>query len=553
MAKKVVQGLMVPLAAVSVQAAEFRVPLMKQAPTIDGNIDPIEWALAAGIDGFVQQTDLKLEPRRVKCFVGATETTIYVAIQSQLPDEGDLLTRTNADSLKVVYDDSLEVYVCPTPDSSDKVDYQFIANSADRCGYNIHISGNAQEEPSWKGNWKHASGLHDGWWHFECAIPIESMSTVTKGRKTTDGVWSINATRNWRPDWRWTSLTGGYANSGVRFTFTSEPAPAVQYAWKSDPCFPPTDGTLTISNPSAKPLQLNAILQTTRNRMPEIKEQKAITLNPGQSDTMKVELAGNDPTTYFDQLARVTSADGKITYYERATQWKRANEKYRWVTQKPRETAPVDFRFAYYPSKNKMRIAADINGLPKDAKATKVTATIRGKADKKVVKEIDFPIAQFTDGRQELTFELREIEGEFEIALKVDGDNTPKNEAVQAFDRKKFPWEHTHLGTSTKVYPPFTPIVVEGKKLSTVLRDHTLNDVGLLDQVTATSANTKVSKAILAAPMRYIVKIGGTDTPVAAKPMKVVSPKPDRVVVQGRSQRVASMRHGRMPGNMMVP
>ena len=131
-----------------------------------------------GIDGFVQQTDLKLEPRRVKCFVGATETTIYVAIQSQLPDEGDLLTISNADSLKVVYDDSLEVYVCPTPDSSDKVDYQFIANSADRCGYNIHISGNAQEEPSWKGNWKHASGLHDGWWHFECAIPIESMSTV---------------------------------------------------------------------------------------------------------------------------------------------------------------------------------------------------------------------------------------------------------------------------------------------------------------------------------------------------------------------------------------
>ena len=51
MAKKVVQGLMVPLAAVSVQAAEFRVQLMKQAPTIDGNIDPIEWASARGLMG----------------------------------------------------------------------------------------------------------------------------------------------------------------------------------------------------------------------------------------------------------------------------------------------------------------------------------------------------------------------------------------------------------------------------------------------------------------------------------------------------------------------
>jgi hypothetical protein len=533
MAKRVIQGLMVPLAAVSVHAAEFRVPLMKQAPTIDGNIDPAEWATAAGLDGLVRQTELKLEPRRVKCFVGATETTIYVAIQSQLPDEGQLLTRVDSDSLKVAYDDSLEVYICPAPNSNDKVDYQFIENSAGKCGYNIHLSGNAQETPSWSGNWKHANGLHDGWWHFECAIPIESMGTVTKGRKTTDGVWAINATRNWRPDWSWTSLGGGYANSGLPFVFTSEPAPAVQFAWKNDPCFPPAEGTLTISNPSTKPLQLNAVLQTVRNRMPEMKEEKALTLAPGQSETLKQSLTENDPTTYYDQLAQVTSSDGTNIYYKRATQWKRSTEKTRWVTEKPKESAPVDFRFAYYPSKNKMRVAADISGLPKDAKPSNVTATIRTKADKKVVKTVSFPIDQFKDGRQELVFQLPAIEGEFEIALKVEGENAPKNEAVQSFERKKFPWEHTQLGTSTKVYPPFTPIVVEGKKLSTVLRDHTLNDVGLLDQVTATSANTKISKAILAAPMRYVVKIGGADTPVAAKPMKVVSAKPDQAVVQG--------------------
>jgi hypothetical protein len=84
------------------------------------------------------------------------------------------------------------------------------------------------------------------------------------------------------------------------------------------------------------------------------------------------------------------------------------------------------------------------------------------------------------------------------------------------------------------VYPPFTPIQVDGKKLATVLREHTLNDAGLLDQVTGKAANTGIVKPMLAAPMRYVVKAGGAEVPVKADALKVSSAQPHEARTEGQ-------------------
>ena len=72
-----------------VRAAEtFRVPLMQRAPKLDGRIEPAEWAASAGFDGFITLNRGTLQRRRARGLVGATATHLYVAIQTQLPDEG---------------------------------------------------------------------------------------------------------------------------------------------------------------------------------------------------------------------------------------------------------------------------------------------------------------------------------------------------------------------------------------------------------------------------------------------------------------------------------
>ncbi len=75
---------------------------------------------------------------------------------------------------------------------------------------------------------------------------------------------------------------------------------------------------------------------------------------------------------------------------------------------------------------------------------------------------------------------------------------------------------------------------MDGHTLSTVLRTYQLNDSGLCDQVTATSANTGISKPLLAAPMRYVVALAGAATPVVTQPLQITSAKANEAVVEGR-------------------
>ena len=142
------------------------------------------------------------------------------------------------------------------------------------------------------------------------------------------------------------------------------------------------------------------------------------------------------------------------------------------------------------------------------------------------------------------------MEGEFEIALKAEGSDCPAGETVKTFQRRVFPWEELAAGHSTKVYPPFTPIQVRGRALSTVLREHELNDSGLLDQVWGKSANTGMVKPLLAAPMRYLVKVAGVDLPVKADALKVVSAQPHAVRTEGQLSAAHSKHRSATRGTM---
>jgi len=103
------------LGGMTAMANDYRVPLMPQPPKVDGKIEAAEWAAAGGFDGFAMNG--LLERRRIRAWVAATPTHLYFAFKSQLPDEGGILAQINQDTLKLVYDDSIEVWIDPTPGS----------------------------------------------------------------------------------------------------------------------------------------------------------------------------------------------------------------------------------------------------------------------------------------------------------------------------------------------------------------------------------------------------------------------------------------------------
>jgi len=521
-------GVVVAVMSSLAGASEFVAPLMARAPRLDGRVDQGEWRAAVGFDGF--QHKGSLQRRRVRGYVGATTDAIYVAIVSQLPARGDLRATIDRDTLKAVFDDSLEVYVDPTPGEQKHVVYQFLVNSKGKGGYKVHTFGGAEESVAWSGGWEQAHGMHDGWWHFECAVPLSSMSAAG-GRKATDGTWGVNLTRNWKSPWEWSSITGGYAEPLPVIRFVSSGSAAVQYAASADPFLTNFKGTVSLYNPSSRRQDLRVAMVLGRNRMPTLRSEERVSVPARGTKAVTLDVPQDDATTKFDLSVDVTSADGTAVYRHKIA-WPKGKP-YEWIAGEKKKVAPVDFRFAYYPYRNRCRILADISGLGSTSGVTRVVAVVREAKTGRGVKTVYFPVEGFEDGRQEKTFDLRPLDGSYEIALKAEGSGVPSGEMVKSFERTRYEWENTSLGTSTKVYPPFTPIATRGRRLSTVLRDHLLNGYGLWDQVTATSANTGVSKSMLASPMRYVARVGGREVDLRPKRLVFTSRREHEVKARG--------------------
>ena len=74
----------------------YRVPVLPTAPTLDGRVEEVEWRCAAAFDGL--SFPEVLEERRAMAWVGATRTHLYVAIVSELPDDGQLVSNVTANT-----------------------------------------------------------------------------------------------------------------------------------------------------------------------------------------------------------------------------------------------------------------------------------------------------------------------------------------------------------------------------------------------------------------------------------------------------------------------
>jgi len=329
-----------PVAAEPQTATPFTAPLMREPPTIDGRIDPEEWAAAHGFEGFVGadktgvSTGLLVTENgqgRVRGWVSATQDAIHVAVVSRIPDGVALKAEFKEETWEVVNDDSIEVFVNPTPEADKSADYTYLFNSLGFGTYLVHEIGSADPTPpwlkpaTWRGDWHMAQALHDGWWHTEITIPLASMPGVASGRKATDGVWGINLCRTWQNPMAFSSLFGGYAKNTRSFRFTDEPAPAVQVSSDELPGYPPVTFVMRVHNPSKKPLEVKAAMTLNQGVTPDRSASERFTLAVGQTRELHIRI--DDLVTTSVQLdALVTSPDGRVTWYDRKTRWDLATQ-----------------------------------------------------------------------------------------------------------------------------------------------------------------------------------------------------------------------------------
>src|SRR5579885_3370744 len=123
------------------------------------------------------------------------------------------------------------------------------------------------------------------------------------------------------------------------------------------------------------------------------------------------------------------------------------------------------------------------------------------------------------------TYELR-------VALGESGPFTAKQ-----FEHKNFPWLGNKLGTSREVYPPYQPILVEGREARVVLRSYRMNDLGLWDSVVSEG------RELLAAPVTLHVSTDEGEERWQSTAGQWVSVEPDRAVYKAEAKTGAVQVH----------
>jgi hypothetical protein len=164
-----------------------------------------------------------------------------------------------------------------------------------------------------------------------------------------------------------------------------------------------------------------------------------------------------------------------------------------------READGSEFRFAYFPSQDRLRLLV----LRPPRPFTKWEAVLYGRGQGKPLARAGGALPMPKAGETMATPSLED--GTCEIALTLSAPAGARREIRRTFERKRFPWENNQLGRDRIILPPFTPLTVEQTPpaVACVLRRHVLDGTGLWKQVSSEG------RELLASPMRLEVDSGG--------------------------------------------
>ena len=168
-------------------APQAALPLMRDSPKIDGRIDETEWDAAVRNAGFVSHATGRLCQREGVFWVGCDGQRLYVAVKTEAPPDGRILTRAvpvdTGDQSGVFLDDSLELVLDPKRGRTggDQRYYHLIFNARGAL-FDWSVDPDNRQNPvdlSWRlQDWQLGQSVVDGWWHVELSIPLASLEMV---------------------------------------------------------------------------------------------------------------------------------------------------------------------------------------------------------------------------------------------------------------------------------------------------------------------------------------------------------------------------------------
>ena len=515
-------------------------PLMGAIPNIDGVIEEDEWRDATRIVGFAAHRGGAITARRGVFWLGCDGKQLFIAVKSETPPDGSVLTRAvphpKNDVKAAFFDDSLELVFDPKRgrQEGNRAFYHLITNARGALYDHADDPDNPRNPSdfSWRlPNWSLKSSVKDNWWHVEIAVPLESLGAEARDLSTP---WGVRVARNWRRPGAQSQWCGG----GV--SYLDQPSmPVVRWLPKA----PVTrvlrmegdDGgrnaiiRLEVRNPHAEPVRVRVMLSDAWHRDPATTLDKSLELAPGSSETIELISRDSGSAGLHRTVMHVTSPVDDTVYFSRDVRWTFHKPKELWSIGQEQKRS-VNLLLKYYPYHDKIRLRVDLEALASRNSVTGATAAIYRCPHTESNRPVWHSKLQFTDHVTEAIHEIPDLpDGDYELSVLLQGDKTvPATPVVQPFVRKRFEWEHNQLGITDEVMPPFTPLAVDETSVACVLRTHRHGPAGLWESVET------LGQELLARPMRWeVVTRVGTQPPatqtVRGDGWRAVSRRPAQV------------------------
>jgi hypothetical protein len=140
--------------------------------------------------------------------------------------------------------------------------------------------------------------------------------------------------------------------------------------------------------------------------------------------------------------------------------------------------------------------------LPEQSPASITVRVLTVDSDKVILERA---IALDEKGRGHGLFKMPKLaKGTYRVEYDLGGGAVIKSN--RHFTRRYFEFEHNTIGEMHEVYAPFTPVEVDGNKVSVVDRTYTINAQGLFDNVISKG------RELLAEPMQLVIELENGET-----------------------------------------
>jgi len=537
------------------EESTFAVPRMSAPPKIDGTIDPAEWREAVAVSGTTDVGNDLLNSQPVIFYLGWDEKNLYMACRVYLRGGYKLRIAGGREPGGAnAFDDGLELLFKPmgknVSDQNGRTEFKFNISALGYGGtYTRLVVG--QIMSNWDPRLRSAARLTEPgtgpeggkWWELETAFSLADFELA--GDNRAGDQWKLMLGLNHLPMTGWyqgrVPCVGGYFTpDGKSVATLVENTPSVQMLVDSLSNVA-SDGTANLTVKAYNPTKAAAQVKLDLDVAGKIVKSETLEVPAGGEKTFTI--SEKLPADVKDGRLTLKAVSGGTTLLSYIAPFKIGA--YNSRLQAVPDPDPNAFAFAakFNPVRGLLQISGDSYALPDPKAVTGLRYEVKHKETGKVIASGD--ITKVHAWRFEDVLTLKDLAaGHYEATATLlckDGKSFgPRTGAFEKKDEAKAfaHWWGKDPGNSERVLKPFEAIrsqksEVRGQKseaFSCWGREYAFDALGLPAAVKSQGA------AVLAAPARIVVTIGGQETVIPVGKPKITEQKDWRVRFSGKAE-----------------